>query len=166
MTNKYIDLTDRIGEGAEYSNTTSFCLGIECALRWLDEHPDQAPVQTITESEFEDSFIRTQPVETVRKRLKAHGITVVQDPKPPMTAVEAWIEERRAIQGSGVPFADRDSRAQFSRALNALEAVIELHKPLGYIGRDGETVWDECEHCHGSGWPCETVEAIEGAINE
>ena len=39
MTNKYIDLADRIGEGAEYSNTTSFCLGIECALRWLDEHP-------------------------------------------------------------------------------------------------------------------------------
>ena len=43
MTNKYIDLADRIGEGAEYSNTTSFCLGIECALRWLDEHSDQAP---------------------------------------------------------------------------------------------------------------------------
>ena len=52
------------------------------------------------------------------------------------------------------------------RALSALNKVLELHKPLGYIGRDGETVWDECEHCYGSGWPCETVEAIEGAINE
>ena len=59
-----------------------------------------------------------------------------------------------------------DSHNMFHRALDALSAVIELHKPLGYIGRDGETVWDECEHCHGSGWPCETVQAIEGAINE
>ena len=68
---------------------------------------------------------------------------------------------------SASPTAEADSVAVvdahniFPRALNALEAVIELHKPLGYIGRDGETVWDECEHCHGSGWPCETVEAIE-----
>ena len=52
MTSKYIDLTDRIEEGAEYSNTTSFCLGIECALRWLDEHSDQAPGRTITESRY------------------------------------------------------------------------------------------------------------------
>ena len=58
-----------------------------------------------------------------------------------------------------------DAHNMFPRALTALEAVIELHKPLGYIGRDGETVWDECEHCYGAGWPCETVEAIEGAIN-
>ena len=52
MTDKYIDLADRIGEGAEYSNTASFCLGIECALRWLDEHSDQAPGRTITESRY------------------------------------------------------------------------------------------------------------------
>ena len=52
MTSKYIDLADRIGEGAEYSNTTSFCLGLECALRWLDEHSDQAPGRTITESRY------------------------------------------------------------------------------------------------------------------
>ena len=58
-----------------------------------------------------------------------------------------------------------DAHNMFPRALDALSAVIELHKPLGYIGRDGETVWDECEHCYGSGWPCETVQAIEGAIN-
>ena len=61
MTNKYIDLADRIEEGAEYSNTTSFCLGIECALRWLDENIDQAPGRTMTESEYSAAVDAAKP---------------------------------------------------------------------------------------------------------
>ena len=80
--------------------------------------------------------------------------------------VKAWIEERRAARVPNSTLSVSDAHNNLPRALDALNAVLELHKPLGYIGRDGETVWDECEHCHGSGWPCETVEAIEGAINE
>ena len=84
MSGKYIDLADRIGEGAEYSNTTSFCLGIECALRWLDDHPDQVPGPTITESErrkrigMEDqNFIRG-----FGAGLHVAGCTVVPEPEP------------------------------------------------------------------------------------
>ena len=48
------------------------------------------------------------------------------------------------------------------KALTAIRAVLELHKP-NEIG--------ECPHCghdwQGSAveWPCATVQAIEGAIN-
>ena len=84
--------------------------------------------------------------------------------------VKSWIEMRRTAVDSrkelGSGWTVDDAYAEFPRALNALEQVLELHKPLGYIGRDGETVWDECEHCHGAGWPCETVEAIEGATRQ
>ena len=85
MSGKYIDLADRIGEGAEYSNTTSFCLGIECALRWLDEHPDQVPGRTITESEAREAWHRAcnENDGTIYERFaKAIGITVVPDPEP------------------------------------------------------------------------------------
>ena len=80
--------------------------------------------------------------------------------------VKSWIAARRKVLKERVSPTGSDIRDNLPRTLNALESVIELHKPIGYIGRDGETVWDECEHCHGSGWPCETVQAIEGAINE
>ena len=87
-------------------------------------------------------------------------------------SIKSWIEERRDfhrnrwVERESWSEAVRDWHQNFPRALDALNAVLELHKPLGYIGRDGETVWDECEHCYGSGWPCETVQAIEGAIND
>ena len=42
------------------------------------------------------------------------------------------------------------------RALDALNKVLELHKPLGSP--------PDCTGC-GDIWPCETVEAIEGAIS-
>ena len=90
MTSKYIDLTDRIEEGAEYSNTTSFRLGIECALRWLDDHPDQAPGRTITESELRKVagrlFARWPDLGVfmghLQRELSELGITHVPDPKP------------------------------------------------------------------------------------
>ena len=128
--------------------------------------PDQEPRTMITESQLADMLDRTyfQTKENaLRFAFDLMGIKVVQDPKPPMTAVEEWIEERRAIQGSGVPFADRDSRAQFPRALDALNAVLELHvKETG--GTPDGGVADVCS-CGVSYWPCATVQAIEGAIN-
>ena len=63
MSGKYIDLADRIGEGAEYSNTTSFCLGIECALRWLDEHL----------TPFIESIIRQEKAEALRQAAYVAG---------------------------------------------------------------------------------------------
>ncbi|WP_181272809.1 hypothetical protein [Brevibacterium oceani] len=80
--------------------------------------------------------------------------------------VKAWIEERRAIQASGVPFSDRDSRANFPRALTAIEAVLGVHRP----DQNGEC--GECTVIHHGNWhvyhleyPCPTVRVIEGAIN-
>ena len=81
MTNKYIDLADRIGEGAEYSNTTSFCLGIECALRWLDEHPDQVPGRTLTRSDMVEAF-GEEYAGWATHRLARIGYTIVPDPEP------------------------------------------------------------------------------------
>ena len=45
------------------------------------------------------------------------------------------------------------------KALTAIRAVLELHYEIR----------GECAYCYAGGsnedWPCETVEAIEGAIN-
>ena len=84
MTSKYIDLTDRIEEGAEYSNTASFCLGIECALRWLDEHPDQVPGRTLTRSDMVEAF-GEEYAGWATHRLARIGYTIVPDPEPEPT---------------------------------------------------------------------------------
>ena len=84
MSGKYIDLADRIGEGAEYSNTTSFCLGIECALRWLDEHPDQVPGRTLTRSDMVEAF-GEEYAGWATHRLARIGYTIVPDPEPEPT---------------------------------------------------------------------------------
>lgn len=115
MSGKYIDLADRIGEGAEYSNTTSFCLGIECALRWLDEHSDQAPGRTITESRyraltdsdpeeyrsgFSDGFffaggcIVPDPEPTNAEKLNSLYGEWADDPSPTKLALGEWLELR------------------------------------------------------------------------
>ena len=84
MSGKYIDLADRIGEGAEYSNTASFCLGIECALRWLDEHPDQVPGRTLTRSDMVEAF-GEEYAGWATHRLARIGYTIVPDPEPEPT---------------------------------------------------------------------------------
>ena len=83
--------------------------------------------------------------------------------------VKSWIEERRNIKESahlsevGAALAHEDGLDMFPRALDALQAVLELHKPMP----DGN-----CVSCT---WfsdgnivphPCPTVQAIEGAIND
>ncbi|WP_167197993.1 hypothetical protein [Brevibacterium pigmentatum] len=56
-----------------------------------------------------------------------------------------------------------DAHSMFPRALDALNAVLELHvKETG--GTPDGGVADVCS-CGVSYWPCPTVQAIEGAIN-
>ena len=109
--------------------------------------------------------------------------------------VKSWIEERREA-GRGIPVpvtfendnhghallimdghyatardesttAIVDAHNMFPRALNALEQVLELHKPK-YLVSGGEWIPGYCKECysHDWAWPCATVQAIEGAINE
>ena len=49
MTNKYIDLAERIWRTDNWR--TSYA-SVGMVLEWLDRHPDQVPGRTITESEF------------------------------------------------------------------------------------------------------------------
>ncbi|VEW13539.1 Uncharacterised protein [Brevibacterium casei] len=132
--------------------------------------------------------------------------------------VKSWIEERRAIhsEGTGVllrnPYElnreydlwDEDAEAiadahnMFPRALDALNKVLELHKPIFYYEHEdscmntdedhcaerhvefdlgeyycedlptGEEACDSCYDDEGErvAYPCATVRAIEGAIND
>ena len=85
--------------------------------------------------------------------------------------VMSWIEERRAALRNDEKLI-REDRAQdafheFPRALNALEQVLAVHKPV-YLVSGGERKPGYCKECYSSNWswPCATVQAIEGAINE
>lgn len=87
MSEKYIDLGPRI------FNTTGLDMpskkrlaSIHCVLRWLDDHPDQAPGRTITAGEVGrwSHLINGRYIETpsIIDFLEALGITVVPDPEP------------------------------------------------------------------------------------
>lgn len=75
---KYIDLSETILDSQAYVTAND-------ALRWLDEHPDQVPGRTITESDFCEAVDKAHAwtdegfARTVLNRL---GITVIPDPKP------------------------------------------------------------------------------------
>lgn len=103
MTEKYIDLASRISNesGAYHLRDTI----IEGVLEWLDEHPDQVPGRTITESEAWDiagrTFHRWGSVEELASHLRGTfrqlGITVVPDPEPTNTEklsalYDQWLE--------------------------------------------------------------------------
>ena len=49
--------------------------------------------------------------------------------------------------------------------LNALRAVVELHRPLLVKDYENDNDWYECQECSGNGfsalYPCETIKAIE-----
>jgi len=56
------------------------------------------------------------------------------------------------------------------RTMNALRAVVELHKPVmgftgGYDGEENELWQEQCQECSGNGfsqmYPCPTIQAIE-----
>ena len=44
--------------------------------------------------------------------------------------------------------------------LNALRAVVELHKPTGWFEDTGYAD-QECIHCDNGSYPCPTIQAIE-----
>lgn len=85
---------------------------------------------------------------------------------------KAWIEERRNIKDSahlsevGAALAHEDGLDMFPRALDALNKVLELHG----LNLD----FDGTPYCKGCSipyevtttWPCPTIQAIEGAIDE
>ncbi|WP_172170995.1 hypothetical protein [Brevibacterium sp. CT2-23B] len=82
--------------------------------------------------------------------------------------VKSWIEERwEFVQGSKLRrWGDKDIR----RLTDAIEAVLELHKPFEW-SFGFETI-RSCLACAEMGaeqdcanWLCATVQAIEGAIN-
>ena len=79
-------------------------------------------------------------------------------------SIKAWIEERREVQRAarGESEFDQtlDSVRMFPRALDALNKVLELHVK-GYETAGAH--W--CSECE-TKWPCSTVQAIEGAIND
>ena len=85
MTSKYIDLAERIWR-TDNGRTSYASVGM--VLEWLDDHPDQVPVRTITESELEDA---TREVwgycarESDIRFLAYFGILVVLDPEPEPT---------------------------------------------------------------------------------
>ncbi len=83
--------------------------------------------------------------------------------------VKSWIEERRRIRDCEPTLLERaDTEVAFPRALDAIEAVLKVHTPIevnhAFKGRT-----NVCEQCSEDRlyalWPCETVQAIEGAIN-
>lgn len=61
-----------------------------------------------------------------------------------------------------------DAHNMFPRALDALNRVLELHKPIdGFVGDPSHWECNVCGDDRGpKPYPCPTVQAIEGAINE
>ena len=77
-----------------------------------------------------------------------------------MTDAKSWIEERRAALAHVLKHPHPDPAAEWAQAaLDALNKVLELHVK-GYETA-GASWCLECE----TKWPCETVQATEGAIN-
>ena len=82
MIEKYIELADRMKRGHGDDEVLE---GIDYALRWLDEHPDQVPGRTVTESEVraaEGKLAAACSTEQAEDFLLALGVTVVPDPEP------------------------------------------------------------------------------------
>ena len=96
-----------------------------------------------------------------------------------MTNPKAWIEKRRAIHAEAKEYPavvpqsptwmnalkahgeyELDAKVNFPQALDALEQVLGLHVK-GYETAGAH--W--CSECEMT-WPCATVQAIEGAIND
>ena len=80
--------------------------------------------------------------------------------------VKTWIEERRAARAPNSTLSVSDAHNNLPRALNALQAVLGLHRRAVDIFEPSEF----CAACSTDQrtveWPCATVQAIEGAIND
>ena len=62
------------------------------------------------------------------------------------------------IRGADITAAEDDARTSLPRALDALEAVLALHRKREWI-----VGLNSCDHCRVD-WPCPTVTAIETAL--
>lgn len=83
MSEKYIDLFAEISRMMMPQDER---VGVSTALRWLDEHPDQVPGRTITESEFHETADAHRNGGLGWEDLASRfGITVVPDPEPTNT---------------------------------------------------------------------------------
>lgn len=85
-----------------------------------------------------------------------------------MSDAKSWIEERRAALAHVLKHPHPDPAAEWAQtALNALEQVLELHKrgDLGQCTRCLQKDYGDWD-AHHVAYPCPTVQAIEGAINE
>ena len=82
--------------------------------------------------------------------------------------VKAWIEERRAARVPNSTLSVSDAHNNLPRALDALSKVLERHQPIDGLAYDSPP--QECNVCADDRgprpWPCPTVQAIEGAIND
>jgi hypothetical protein len=68
---------------------------------------------------------------------------------------------------------DVELRSDVIDSLQALRAVVELHKPVmaftgGYDGEETELWAEQCQECSGNGYaamyPCQTIKDIEGQL--
>ena len=91
MSEKYTDLSEEI---TPYGAAGSTHRGIDYALRWLDDHPDQVPGRTITASRFQSMVDACEFDDTgcVYPSMFAAllGVETVPDPEP--TNAEKIIE--------------------------------------------------------------------------
>ena len=85
MAEKYEDLHEPMVNDETFYLTPAERVGALVALQWLDQHPDQVPGRTITESEFKHAARRNQMGDSFgcyEGFLDDLGITVVPDPEP------------------------------------------------------------------------------------
>ena len=78
MADKYEDLHDRIADEIHWDAT------VVDTLKWLDEHPDQVPGRTITESELSEAVENSSrwTDEGFGRDILSHfGIEVAPDPE-------------------------------------------------------------------------------------
>lgn len=106
---RYIDLAPTIKHDRTRGPITGLD-GESYALKWLDDHPDQAPdvasERTATEKEFEQAIAEVRELslrDRYRELLSRFGVTIVPDPEPEPTnlqlltqAIRDW-EEGRGI---------------------------------------------------------------------
>lgn len=107
-------------------------------------------------------------------------------PESPTMSGETWTLRREGVagirmsvveyqHGPGNADAIVDAHNTLPTVLTALEKVLELHQPVEVEPSD--TICNACSNAIGAGdtllrympteeWPCPTVQAIEGAINE
>lgn len=80
--------------------------------------------------------------------------------------VKSWIEERRAVIDGEVRWFTKIGDAH--KALDALNAVLELHEPInGFVGDPSHWECNVCGDERGpKPYPCPTVRAIEEAISD